>query len=63
MYEVILDNCDGLRAIIYLQENGKVDYNGNYYNKVKRLARLCKESIYDKEMPEWGKEIMRKLEK
>jgi len=62
-YEINLSNCDGCNATIHVFENGKIDRRGNSYNKVKRLAKFCKESEYDEEMPEWAKTAMRKLEK
>ena len=62
-YEINLSNCDGYNATIHVFEDGKVDRRGNSYNKVKRLAKLCKESEHDKEMPEWAKITMRRLEK
>lgn len=62
-YEVNLSNCDGLNATIYIFENGKIDWRGNYHAKVKRLAKLCKESENDSDMPEWAKTRLRKLEK
>jgi len=62
-YEVHLSNCDGSDATIYLWNDGKIDLGINKRARVRKLARLCLYSEFDKDMPEWAKIMMRKLEK
>lgn len=62
-YEVNLSDCDGSDATLHIWDNGKIECRSSASRtKIKRLAKLCKESENDLDMPEWAKNVMRKLE-
>lgn len=62
-YEVNLSDCDGSNATLHIWSDGRIEYISKASRtKINRLAKLCKESENDLEMPEWAKAVMRKLE-
>lgn len=61
-YEVNLSDCDGSKATLHIWSDGRVDRYGATNSKVNRLAWLSRESERDPEMPEFAREIMRKIE-
>lgn len=62
-YEINLSDCDHSNATIHVFVDGRIDYNGSSYSKVKRLAKLTKPSESDADMPNWVKKYIIKLEK